>query len=121
MQDAHGQLPDGAVGGLNFSRYARAMKTHLIRNSYGHRSPDSIRLWAGRELLRDERPEAIVPPRRRYPSLAGDNYPWLPPEPTLRRSAMAALFPRDARGISLVRAVSLVAILGIIAALAAGS
>jgi len=92
---------------------------HSRRNDF--RSTDPKHPLGGRDFSRDDRPVAPVILPRRYPSLAGDGRPWLPPETPVRRSAMAALFPREDRGISLVRAFSLVAILGIIAALAASS
>jgi hypothetical protein len=92
---------------------------HSLRTDFRSTNPNHP--LGRRDFSRGNHPLPSSPPPRRYPSLAGDGRPWLPPEKTVRRSAMAALFPGDGRGILSVRAISLVAILGILAALAAGS
>jgi len=98
MHDAHGQTPDGAVGSFASLRYYGAMKPHHHQNT--------------------DNPE-IVTPQRRYPSLSDDGQPWFPRS---RRPAASALSPPDNRiRLSWVRAISLLAIIAIIIALAATS
>jgi hypothetical protein len=92
---------------------------HSPRSDFRSTNPNNP--LGRRDFSPATRPLVPATPPRRYPSLAGDGRPWLMPEKPVRRSAMAAWFPGDGRGISLVRAISLLAILGIIAVLAASS
>jgi hypothetical protein len=96
MHDAHGQTPDGAVGGSIPRRYYGAMKPH-------HQNPDHLRNAA---------------PRRRYPSLSDDGQPWFPRD---RRPAASTLFPGNHLKISWVRTVALLAIIVLIVVLAVTS
>ena len=93
--------------------------SHRLRHDFRSTNPNHP--LGRREFSRGNHSFPSPPPPRRYPSFAGDRGAWLPPAKTERRSAMAALFPNDGRGISRVRVISLVAILGIVAALAATS